>query len=170
MNNTKSLTYIRLVLITAAMCISGVVTASAQESVQSQDDISIMRSDSSEDILSVARLFGSAATSRQQNGDPLIAGSIENIPYVLRFLNCTNRRACEDINFRVGFQVKPTSDVINAWNASKRFTRAYLDGEGDAILEMDVVVNGGVSAQMLNTRFEYWRISLDQFTQHIGFR
>ena len=147
-----------------AMVVTPVGAGQAQQSVKTMAPVS------SGEMLRIARLFGSAAISRQKNGDPLIAGAINHIPYALRFLNCANRDACEDINFRVGFQVKPSIDVINAWNASKRFSRAYLDGEGDAILEMDVVINGGVSTEMLNSSFEYWRLSLNQFVKHIGFQ
>lgn len=121
-------------------------------------------------VLNTARQFGSAAISRQTNGDPLIAGNINNYRYTLRFLNCADRPACDDLNFHVGFQIKPSPEVINAWNADKRFSRAYLDAEGDAILEMDVELKGGISPGNLSASFNTWRLSLAQFIQHIDFK
>lgn len=150
-----------MVLIAALMTLS--------TSAYAQEDVRLVFGDDTDGVLRIARLYGSAAISRQQNGDPLIAGAIENLPYALRFLNCRNANVCEDLNFRIGFQIKPSPETINSWNASKRFSRAYLDAEGDAILEMDAVISGGVSAQMLTSTFEYWRLSLSQFTKHIGF-
>lgn len=121
-------------------------------------------------IVEAAREYGSATRASQPDGNPMIAGKIEGIPYFVRFRNCSGRDTCSDINIRVGFLVKPPIEAINAWNRDKRFSKAYLDAEGDAILEMDVVLVGGVSQDNMSEIFSYWRLALDQFTRHIGFK
>ncbi len=123
-----------------------------------------------DNIVATARQFGSATLSYQTDSNPKIIGKIDNIPYSIRFRNCSDKQICEDINFRVGFLIKPTSDIINQWNKSKRFTRAYLDDEGDAIIEMDIILKGGISEANLSEIFSYWRLSLAGFIKHIGFK
>lgn len=120
-------------------------------------------------VIEAARQYGSATRASQKNGHPMITGRIEGIPYTVRFRNCPDASTCEDMNLRVGFLIKPTPEAINIWNRDKRFTKAYLDADNDAILEMDVILQGGVSAENMNEVFSYWRLSLDQFTAHIGF-
>ncbi len=34
---------------------------------------------------------------------------------------------------------------INTWNKNARFTRAYLDDDGDPVLEMDIDLEGGIT-------------------------
>jgi hypothetical protein len=36
-------------------------------------------------------------------------------------------------------------DKVNAWNKEKRFSRAYLDTDGDANVEWDIDLEGGVT-------------------------
>lgn len=38
-----------------------------------------------------------------------------------------------------------TMDKVNAWNRSKRYSRAYLDEEGDPHLELDLDLEGGLT-------------------------
>ncbi len=123
-----------------------------------------------DEIIFIARQYGSAALAYQADGNPKIIGRIDNIPYIIRLRNCTNEQICEDMNFRVGFLIKPSIELINKWNQTKRFTRAYLDNEKDAILEMDIVIDGGISSKNLDKIFSYWRLSLAAFTKHIEFK
>lgn len=120
-------------------------------------------------VIAAARQYGSATRASQKNGNPMITGRIEGIPYTARFRNCPAPNTCEDMNLRVGFLIKPALESINTWNRDKRFTKAYLDADNDAILEMDVILHGGVSTENISEIFSYWRLSLDQFTAHIGF-
>ena len=120
-------------------------------------------------VVAVAREFGSATLTSQTDGNPMIAGQIDDIPYSLRLRNCSENNHCEDMNFRVGFLVKPTLESMNQWNRDKRFAKAYLDQEGDAIIEMDTILEGGVSKENMREVFSYWRLTLAQFTKHIGF-
>lgn len=120
-------------------------------------------------IIIAARDYGSAARNIQPDGNPMISGRIDGIPYTVRFRNCTDINNCSDMNFRVGFLVKPDIQTINAWNRDKRFSKSYLDADGDAILEMDVILGGGVSTRNMAEVFSYWRLTLRQYTSYIGF-
>jgi hypothetical protein len=66
--------------------------------------------------------------------------------------------------------VKPTPEVINEWNASKRFSRAYLDQDKDACVEMDIDLVEGVSPAYLSSQIAIWTMVVDQFADHVGYK
>jgi hypothetical protein len=122
-------------------------------------------------VLNAARGYGSASLASQPNGDPLINGRIEGLGYQVFFRNCTENARCEDINFYVGFlNTKPTLQVINDWNLSKRFSRAYLDQDQDACVEMDLDLVQGVSPAYLDSQMAIWNMVVQQFADHVGFK
>lgn len=53
--------------------------------------------------------------------------------------------------------------IINEWNRTKRFSRAYIDQEGDPILESDIDLEGGVTEAAIVTWIETFAISLKAF-------
>lgn len=152
----------RLRLTSAAilMLLLAVMPANGQEFIDGDNIDGVMRA---------ARLHGSAALASQPDGSPMITGRMDGLPYSIHFRNCQNMRLCQDLNFRIGFLIQPGVDSMNTWNQTKCFTRAYLDTEGDAILEMDVVLAGGISANNMSEVFSYWRLSMKQFRTFIGF-
>jgi hypothetical protein len=76
----------------------------------------------------------------------------------------------KNLRFYASFKKKTTLGRINDWNASKRYTRAYLDKDGDPVLEADLDLEGGVSYGALAEFFKTWVTSVNLFTQHIGFQ
>ena len=76
----------------------------------------------------------------------------------------------KNLQFYASFKKKATMGRINDWNASKRYTRAYLDKEGDPVLEADLDLEGGVSYGALAEFFKTWVASVKLFTEHIGFQ
>lgn len=123
-----------------------------------------------EDILAIAKNYGSASMTKQSNGDPQITGKIGGISYQVYFRNCTDNKNCEDLNFYLGFlDIKPTLEEINDWNFNKRFSRAYLDQDKDACVEMDLDMVQGVSAEYVDSQFALWKMVVQQFADHVGF-
>jgi hypothetical protein len=60
---------------------------------------------------------------------------------------------------------------INEWNRSQRFGRAYLDKDGDPVIEMDLDLDdGGLSAALFADNLEFWDAVLGKFERHVGFR
>jgi hypothetical protein len=71
----------------------------------------------------------------------------------------------------LGFlDLKPSLEVINDWNYNKRFSRAYLDPDKDACVEMDIDMVKGVSAEYLDSQFSLWNLILTQFAEHVGYK
>ncbi|WP_375450461.1 YbjN domain-containing protein [uncultured Devosia sp.] len=124
-----------------------------------------------DEILNAARGYGSATLTTQANGDPQITGKTEGISYQIYFRNCTDNKKCEDLNFYLGFlDVKPTLEVINDWNLNKRFSRAYLDQDRDACVEMDIDMVKGISAEYLDSQISLWTLVVSQFADHVGYK
>lgn len=123
------------------------------------------------EILNAARGYGSATLTTQSNGDPQIDGKINGLTYQVYFRNCTNNTDCEDLNFYAGFlDLKPSLDVINNWNYDKRFSRAYLDQDKDACVEMDLDLVKGVTAEYLDAQFGVWDMVVGQFAEYVGYK
>lgn len=145
----------------AALVLAASVSGHAQGTITGAD---------TDEILNIARGYGSATLATQSNGDPQINGKINGISYQVFFRNCTENTNCEDLNFYLGFlDLKPTLEVINDWNYTKRFSRAYLDPDQDASVEMDLDLVQGVSAEYLDAQFNVWNMVLTQFAAHVGY-
>ena len=122
------------------------------------------------EILNAARGYGAATLTTQGNGDPQITGKIDGITYQIYFRNCTDNADCEDLNFYLGFlDLKPTLETINDWNFNKRFSRAYIDQDRDACVEMDLDLVKGVTAEYLDAQFGLWAMVVGQFAEHVGY-
>ena len=123
------------------------------------------------EILNAARDYGSATLAAQSNGDPQITGKIDGITYQIYFRNCTDNKKCEDLTFYLGFlDLKPTLQLINDWNMNKRFSRAYLDQDQDAVVEMDLDMVKGVSPEYLDSQIGLWTLVVGQFADHVGYK
>jgi hypothetical protein len=58
---------------------------------------------------------------------------------------------------------KATLRLVNAWNQKKRFTKAYLDDDGDPVLEMDLDLEGGVAEDRVRDSIKTFAISVRTF-------
>ena len=129
----------------------------------------ILDGNSTDDILNLMRGYGSALMGTQDSGDPKISGKIDGQAYTMYFSNCTKGKDCEDVDLYAGYlDVKPAQDLINSWNRDKRFSRAYLDKDGDAGIDMDINLEHGVTSDNLDSTFSVWAQLVKQFSTYIG--
>jgi hypothetical protein len=63
---------------------------------------------------------------------------------IITFYDCSPEGACEDILLWSWYDITPRLQVVNQWNADERWTRAYVDNDQDAVLEMDINATGGI--------------------------
>lgn len=144
-----------------ALALALTVSAQAQTLVTGADTA---------EILNAARGYGAANLTTQSNGDPQITGKIDGVTYQVYFRNCTDNADCEDLNFYLGFlDIKPSLEDINDWNLNKRFSRAYLDQDQDACVEMDLDLVKGVTTEYLDSQFGLWAMVVGQFAEHVGY-
>lgn len=72
-------------------------------------------------------------------GDPRIKSGAGGVQFSIFFENCTKGAACTTVSFVTGFtDIDATLAKINEWNAKNRFAHAYIDGDQDPVLRMDV--------------------------------
>lgn len=122
-----------------------------------------------ESVLAIARRHGDATREDQMNGNPGISGRLADTDYYIYFVNCDPAGVCEDVNFYAGFsESQPPLESINEWNRDRRFGKAYIDYEDDAVIEMDVNLEYGVTRDNLDATFLVWERVLTEFRSHIG--
>ncbi|MFN3199964.1 MAG: YbjN domain-containing protein [Bradymonadia bacterium] len=61
------------------------------------------------------------------------------------------------------FKARPTLQRTNEWNQRRRFSRAYLDPSGDAVLEADLDLEGGVTQEGVQEFFNTFFLSVQHF-------
>ena len=108
-------------------------------------------------------------------GDPMIEAFNGGVEYTVFFYDCDDakRRSCQSLLFYFGISLDGGTSAaeMNTWNAESRFTRAYMDEVGDPILEMDVVLYGGLSetaiAERLRRPCDDFALGVDVITMRV---
>jgi len=65
-------------------------------------------------------------------------------------------------------QKKMDLKKVNEWNATKRFSRAYLDQDGDAVIEWDVDLEGGTTHGQLKESIRTYRLGVMTFVRFLN--
>ncbi|WP_308915026.1 YbjN domain-containing protein [Jannaschia sp. LMIT008] len=108
----------------------------------------------------------SAQLSQDSVGDPLIV--IDDIgigPTQLYFFGCSDGADCDVVVFTSAYAAAdaPSATFVNGWNRDKLLGRAYVDAEGDPILEYGVNLHGGVTPQNWSDSVDWWRVMVEAF-------
>lgn len=120
------------------------------------------------EILNIARGFGSANLDKDGAGDPRITGRIDGYGYTVLFYGCVNGANCTNLTFNAGWDLESFDlSKVNDWNRERRYGRAYLDDEGDPIVEMDVNVEFGVSRRNFDDTYLLWSSILTDFAKFV---
>ena len=101
-------------------------------------------------------------------GDPYIKGRIDGTSYNITFYGCTKHKRCDDIKFHAGWDEKVSLTKVNKWNRTKRFSKAYLDKDGDVHIGMPVNLDNGVSQENFEDTTSMWVKVLGTFRKYIG--
>lgn len=151
------------ILITVALLIVLAGTATAQDLVDGSDPAV---------ILEIAQGYGTAELSKDSVGDPMVSGRMSGINYVIFFYGCNDAgKECNSLQFRAAWAADGmTHELMNEWNRTKRFGKAYLNQEGNPRIEMNVNLDYGVSWDNLDDTFDWWRIAMEEFLEHLQSR
>ena len=82
--------------------------------------------------------------------------------YTVLFFN--KKRNCQ---LYAGFRNKPGLAAVNAWNKSKRFSRAYLDRVNDAVIESDLDFDGGTTVGAIKEFIRTFKLSVTAYARHV---
>ena len=105
-------------------------------------------------------------------GDPMILSSVGGTDFSIYFYGCKGANvACKSLLYKVGYDLSDgtTLEVINNWNETSLFGRAYMDDENDPWLELSVNMDGGVSQMNFEDTFDWWEVIVGRFETHIDF-
>jgi len=122
-----------------------------------------------DEIMNIAKGFGSARLKKDSGGDPLITGRIDGTRYQISFYGCDSEgKKCDDIKFGTAWSgIEVSLEEINEWNRGKRYGVAYLDNDGDPNIDMPVNIDFGVTSENLEDSFNYWTKVLKLFKKEI---
>lgn len=97
-------------------------------------------------------------------GDPTINGRISATDYSIQFYECENGEFCNSIQFLADTPVPPnmTMEKVNAFNMRWRYVRASITSNV-VRLQMDVNLDGGVTAGNIEDTLDIWRRLLETF-------
>ena len=104
-------------------------------------------------------------------GDPMIRSSVGGTQFALVFYGCSEQHDnCQILLFKAGYELndKVGMDVINQWNATRLFGRAYLDEVSDPWIELVLNMQGGVTRAQFEKTSEWWEMSVGEFEDEIG--
>jgi hypothetical protein len=120
------------------------------------------------EILEIAKGFGTASLQKDSDGDPYISGMIEGVKYGIAFYGCESGRNCDDIQFGASWSKKGVSlNAINTWNQTRRFGKAYLDNDKEPTIEMAVNIDQGVSRENMEDSFRWWTRIVKLFVEEV---
>lgn len=107
------------------------------------------------EVLAVAKDFGEASLSRDENGDPMITGFLGDLFYGIAFYGCSEGMGCDDVQLvsYLIFEKAPSLKRLNAWNRDHRIGTAALDREGDLQFFVTIILEGGVTRTNLGNLF-----------------
>ena len=147
-----------------------VLTLASTASAFAQTTVNIMASNP-EQVAAALQTFGyRAELTKDDQGDPKIKSSAGGANFSIYFYGCDKNINCSSIQLSSGFDLETgtTLDLINEWNANKRFGKVYLDDEKDPYIEMDIEMEGaGIPEETFRMNMETWDKIVADFQTHI---
>ncbi len=109
------------------------------------------------------QIFKDEGYSFETDGDGDIIWKIEGVrTYVIR------SKEGNQITFRLAFNNENTTLAkVNAWNKSKRFSRSYLDDDGDPVLQLDLELDGGITKERIVDYLKTCRVSMAAWAKEV---
>jgi hypothetical protein len=135
------------------MLIAGLLVAGAL-SVARAEDAEIIQAPDPAAIIEIAKGYGAAKLDKDDGGDPMVSGRLQDMKYVIYFYGCENHETCKSIQFSSGYTDAFTAEQANAWNKKFRWVKAY-SGDGSNF-KMDVSFLGGITKANLEEQFSNW--------------
>ncbi|MGN8346296.1 YbjN domain-containing protein [Pseudomonas sp. SMV71] len=124
---------------------------------------------SAKSLTELLQAAGYRVNETEQNGIVQLLSASQGIGFAVRFGNPTATPGhYMDFTFSCALRVQGElpAGLAELWNASRRFARLSLQGEF-LLMEMDVVVAAGVSADHLRSNLELWDRLLQEFIVYL---
>jgi hypothetical protein len=84
------------------------------------------------------------------------------------FYDCDGQGMCNSLAFVSYYLGSPGLETINTWNQERRWTKVYVAGDGDSVLEMDVNAEGGIGQDSLRILAGHYLEAMPLFGERFG--
>ncbi len=122
-----------------------------------------------DELCPIVAEIGTARFESDNNGDRYIAATVNDINFAVDVYNC--EPDCADLSFTASFEMDGlTIDQMNEWNSSRRFGKAYIRDDGDAVIQFAINTRHGISLETFRDDLVWWESVLDDYVEFIGFR
>jgi hypothetical protein len=121
-------------------------------------------------VAQIAGVYGPAEMRAEDgNPGPVITAEIDGIFYSISFLNCNTRTDCTSLQLRAWWESSNAHSIeaMNTWNRDRRWSAAYLDQDGNATIEFDVNLAGGITAVNFDDTMQWWDAVLREFRAEV---
>jgi hypothetical protein len=121
-------------------------------------------------IVAMAGHYGDATLTKDKNGNPYIKNRSSGSGWTISFYGCDKGADCKSIEFYHGFETdnKPTSARINEWNQKKRWSKAYVDKDGDPNISFDINLRYGIARGNLEADIGRWVETIGEFKTFVS--
>jgi hypothetical protein len=138
---------------------------------------SVMKDISAEELVKIMRAQGFAAQAdRAGDGTPMVIARLGQVKFGVTTYGCKGQQdamRCSRLQFVTVFDLHgaPSMQAVmamNAYNNKRLFGRAYIDPQGDAVLDMTVNLTRGVTRDNLVDNMTVWVSVLSNFMSDFG--
>lgn len=110
-----------------------------------------------------------AEVAQNDKGESYIKTGAEGMTFEVLFYDCKPVR-CQSMELLIGFELEApmTADQLSAWNAGKRYARAYPDAKGNPWFSYDINLAPGGTYEAMEDNYAIWVGLLPDFRKHVG--
>ena len=120
-------------------------------------------------LAQVLRRMGLTYEQGEDNdGEPKFEFKLATYTVTL-FTNDCEENACTNLRIYAGFNTSPSEETILEWGRNKRYATAYLNNDGKARLDNDLIIKGGITLGAVEAFILNFRDRLGEFADHIDF-
>jgi hypothetical protein len=145
------------------------MTTAAKAATKKSSDDMFIEAVSVDQLADIFKSAGYRVTPAEQNGSVQLMSASQGVGFAVRFGNGSAEAGTFlDFTLSCALQVQGElpAEIVASWNRTKRFARLWEQAPF-LVLEMDVVVAGGVSERNLRSLIELWDRLIREFLLHL---
>jgi hypothetical protein len=143
--------YVRFAAVFAAICLLLVPVVSATGTVPTKDgtagsDARVLTAISGAELNDILDEAGYSGGKVDQDGDVFLKIEDRSV----YFLIATNKDSIQaKAAWRTNDTSRPSTEKMNTWNRTKRYSKTYFDKDRDPVLQLDLDLAGGITVARL---------------------
>jgi hypothetical protein len=165
---------VRRPLLAAALLAASSGAAFAQADLATVDPSTVITTITPVEVVMLLESRGYPATAHDLDTDlPYVDTTANGINYSVNLFACSGAKvkACEQVQFRAWFERKGGDDaekLMTDYDREWVFGKAYVNDEGNMVIEHAFTVRAGVTVANLLDSIELWEGVVEDFTITIG--